>query len=79
LVYLLSVGDRADGVVAPEAEGSDPRDGTVPFEGEEVIPGAGDDTPVVDDERARQGTGDPGWRTSCHGEQPSASFAGTDR
>ena len=70
----MSVGDRADGVVAPEAEGGDPREGAVPLEREEVLPGAGDDAPVARDEGARQ---DPPRRATCNGES-SASVVRRD-
>nr|CAB3473499.1 unnamed protein product [Digitaria exilis] len=49
------------------AEGNRPRDGTVPFEREEVLTGAGDEAAVVHDERCREGTGSPRWRMSCKG------------
>jgi hypothetical protein len=65
LRYLVSRADRADAVVARVAEGSDPRDGTVPLEREEVLPGAGDEAAVVRDERGREGTGSPRRRRSC--------------
>ena len=73
-VCLLPVGDRADGIVARQVEGSDPREGAVPLEREEVLPGAGDDAPVARDEGARQ---DPPRRATCNGE-PSASVVRRD-
>ena len=78
-VCLLPVGDRADGIVARQVEGSDPREGAVPLEREEVLAGAGDDAPVARDEGARQ---DPPWRTSCNGsenrQQPRPCHHGED-